>query len=44
MDLYRQLLAPASANRQFLLLSRRLARIRRLFEKLSHGLAGEKQA
>jgi hypothetical protein len=42
MDLYRQRLAPASANRQFLLLSRRLARIRSLFEKLSHGLAGEK--
>jgi site-specific recombinase XerD len=42
MDLYRQFLAPANANRQFLLLSRRLARIRSLFEKLSHGLAGEK--
>jgi site-specific recombinase XerD len=42
MDLYRQRLAPANANQQFLLLSRRLARIRSLFEKLSRGLAGEK--
>jgi site-specific recombinase XerD len=42
MDLYRQLLAPSSANKQILLLSRRLTRIRSLFEKLSHGPAGEK--
>jgi len=42
MNLYRQLLAPSSANQQLLLLSRRLTRIRSLFEKLSHGPAGEK--
>lgn len=41
LDLHRQLMAPPGANQQFLLLSRRLARIRSLFEKLSHGLAGE---
>jgi site-specific recombinase XerD len=42
MDLYRQLSAPSSANKQFLLLSRRLTRIRSLFEKLSQAPAGEK--
>jgi|HubBroStandDraft_6_1064221.scaffolds.fasta_scaffold80534_2 integrase len=42
MDLHRQLLPPSSANKQFLLLSRRLTRIRHLFEKLSQGPAGEK--
>ncbi len=35
IDLYRQLLPPSSPNKQFLLLSRRLTRIRALFEKLS---------
>ena len=35
MDLHRQLAAPTSANQQLLLLSRRLTRIRGLFEKLS---------
>ncbi len=44
MDLYRQLLAPSSANKQFLLLSRRLTRSRSLFEKLAQGPAEEKQA
>jgi len=44
MDLYRQHSTPSSANQQFLLLSRRLTRIRSLFEKLSRGPAGEKQA
>ena len=42
MDLYRQHSVPSSANKQFLLLSRRLARIRSLFEKLIHGPAREK--
>ena len=42
MNLYRQLLAPSSANKQILLLSRRLTRIRSLFEKLSQEPAGEK--
>jgi integrase len=42
MDLYRQLSAPSSANKQLLLLSRRLTRIRTLFEKLSQEPAGEK--
>jgi len=42
MDLHRQLLPPSNANKQFLLLSRRLTRIRSLFEKLSQGPAGEK--
>lgn len=42
MDLFRQHSVPSSANKQFLLLSRRLARIRSLFEKLSHGPAREK--
>jgi integrase len=37
MDLYRQHSAPSSATKQFLLLSRRLARIRSLFEKFRHG-------
>ena len=41
MDLHRQLMAPSGANKQFLLLSRRLARIRRLFEKLGQGPAEE---
>jgi integrase len=40
LDLHRQLLPPSSANQQFLLLSRRLTRIRQLFEKLSQRLAG----
>src|SRR5205823_5330429 len=34
LDLHRQRLPPSSANKQFLLLSRRLTRIRSLFEKL----------
>ena len=42
MDLYRQLSAPSSANKQLLLLSRRLTRIRSLFEKLGQEPAGEK--
>lgn len=42
MDLHRQLLPRSSANQQFLLLSRRLTRIRCLFEKLSQGPPGEK--
>jgi hypothetical protein len=42
MDLYRQILAPSSANKQLLLLSRRRTRIRALFEKLSHAPVGEK--
>ena len=42
LDLHRQLLPPSSANQQFLLLSRRLTRIRHLFEKLSQEPAGEK--
>ena len=42
LDLYRQLLAPSSANKQLLLLSRRLTRIRTLFEKLSQEPGGEK--
>jgi integrase len=42
MDLYRQLQAPASANKQIRLLSRRLTRIRSIFEKLSQGPTGEK--
>jgi integrase len=42
VDLYRQLFAPSSANKQFQLLSRRLTRIHRLFEKLSQGPAEEK--
>jgi hypothetical protein len=42
LDLYRQLFAPSRADKQFLLLSRRLTRIRYLFEKSSQGLAEEK--
>ena len=42
MDLYRQLQAPSSANRQIRLLSRRLSRIRGIFEKLSRDPDGEK--
>jgi len=42
MDRYRQLSAPAGDHPQLLLLSRRLTRIRSLFEKLSRGAAGEK--
>ena len=42
MDLYRQLSAPSSTNKQFLLLSRRLTRIRYLFEKLGQGPTEEK--
>jgi site-specific recombinase XerD len=42
LDLHRQLLTPSSADKQLLLLSRRLARIRTLFEKLSQRPAGEK--
>jgi site-specific recombinase XerD len=42
LDLYRQALAPSTANQQFLLLSRRLTRVRTLFEKLSHGTPGGK--
>jgi integrase len=44
LGLYRQLFAPSSANQQFLLLSRRLTRIRTLFEKLSQKPAEEKEA
>jgi Phage integrase family len=42
MDLYRQLRVPSSANKELLLLSRRLTRIRGLFEKLAQGPAEEK--
>jgi integrase len=42
LDLHRQLLFPAGSNQQFLLLSRRLTRIRSLFQKLSQGPAEEK--
>ena len=42
MDLYRQLLTAPCANEQFLLLSRRLTRIRSLFRKLSKEYAEEK--
>lgn len=42
MDLHRQLLVPTSTNKQFLLLSRRLTRIRSLFEKLSQRPTEEK--
>jgi len=42
MDLYRQLRLPSSANKLLLLLSRRLTRIRGLFEKLAQGGAEEK--
>lgn len=42
LDLHRQLLTPAGTNQQFLLLSRRLIRIRSLFKKLSQGSAEEK--
>ncbi|MGO9263263.1 MAG: tyrosine-type recombinase/integrase [Bryobacteraceae bacterium] len=42
LDLHRQLLAPSGTNKQFLLLSRRLARIRSLFEKLSQRPTDEK--
>jgi integrase len=44
LSLYRQLFAPSSANQQFLLLSRRLTRIRSLFEKLSQGPPEEEEA
>ena len=36
MDLHRQLSVPTTANKELLLLSRRLTRIRTLFEKLIH--------
>jgi integrase len=42
MELYRQLVAPGTADKQFLLLSRRLTRIRTLFEKLSQEPTEEK--
>ncbi len=42
MDLYRQHSAPSSAIQQFLLLSRRLTRVRSLFQKLSQLPAEEK--
>jgi len=38
MDLYRQRLAPSSANKQLLLLSRRLTRIRARFEGSARSL------
>jgi integrase len=42
LNLYRQLAAPSSANRQFLLISRRLTRIQSLFRKLANGPEEEK--
>jgi integrase len=42
IDLHRQRLVPSDTNQQFLLLSRRLTRIRTLFKKLTLGPAEEK--
>jgi hypothetical protein len=42
LDLHRQLLLPSLPSKDFLLLSRRLARILSLFQKLTRGPASEK--
>lgn len=42
IDLYRQLQAPSGPHRQIRLLTRRLSRIRGIFEKLSRNPGGEK--
>jgi hypothetical protein len=42
LDLHRQLLPSSSTNKQLLLLSRRITRIRTLFEKLSQRPPEEK--